>query len=118
MSEKLPAPDFDSLNYARPNQNWMCGHACEGKPCRPGPDNKGRCQATFDETRRDQGPLALRTTRWRVRIRPASRWDMLPAHSEMFTRSDSAQAARATYLGGRSRNSRAATDSAGRFVAR
>ena len=48
MSEKLPAPDFDSLNYARPNQNWMCGHACEGKPCRPGPDNKGRCQATFE----------------------------------------------------------------------
>ena len=48
MSEQLPAPDFDAQNYARPNQNWICGHACEGNPCRQGPDAKGRCRATAE----------------------------------------------------------------------
>jgi hypothetical protein len=48
MSEQLPAPDFDAQNYARPNQNWICGHACEGNACRPGPDAKGRCRATAE----------------------------------------------------------------------
>ena len=48
MSEQLPAPDFDAQNYARPNQNWVCGHACEGQPCRHGPDSKGRCRATAE----------------------------------------------------------------------
>jgi hypothetical protein len=48
MSEQLPAPDFDAQNYARPNQNWVCGHACEGQPCRQGPDSKGRCRATAE----------------------------------------------------------------------
>ncbi len=48
MSEQLPAPDFDSQNYARPNQNWICGHACEGNACRQGPDEKGRCRATAE----------------------------------------------------------------------
>lgn len=48
MSEQLPAPDFDAQNYARPNQNWICGHACNGQACRPGPDARGRCCATFD----------------------------------------------------------------------
>ena len=42
MSEQLPAPDFDAQNYARPNQDWVCGHACEGKACPAGPDKKGR----------------------------------------------------------------------------
>jgi hypothetical protein len=45
MSEQLPAPDFDAHNYARPNQNWICGHACDGNACRQGPDAKGRCCA-------------------------------------------------------------------------
>jgi hypothetical protein len=45
MSEQLPAPDFDAQNYARPNQNWVCGHACDGNACRQGPDAKGRCCA-------------------------------------------------------------------------
>ncbi len=48
MSEQLPAPDFDAQNYARPNQNYICGHACEGKSCRQGPDAKGRCGATAE----------------------------------------------------------------------
>jgi hypothetical protein len=48
MSEQLPAPDFDSQNYQRPNQKWTCGRAAEGNPCRKGPDNKGRCGATAE----------------------------------------------------------------------
>lgn len=48
MSEQLPAPDFDAQNYARPNQNWICGHACEGNACRLGPDQKGNCCATAE----------------------------------------------------------------------
>jgi hypothetical protein len=48
MSEQLPAPHFDAQNYARPNQNWICGHACEGNACRQGPDAKGRCRATAE----------------------------------------------------------------------
>lgn len=48
MSDQLPAPDFDAQNYVRPNQNWICGHACEGNPCRPGPDARGRCRATAE----------------------------------------------------------------------
>ncbi|HXI72270.1 MAG TPA: hypothetical protein VNN22_18105 [Verrucomicrobiae bacterium] len=48
MSEQLPAPEFDAQNYARPNQNWICGHACEGNACRQGPDAKGRCCATAE----------------------------------------------------------------------
>ena len=48
MSEQLPAPDFDAQNYARPNQNWICGHACTGNACRPGPDARGRCCATTE----------------------------------------------------------------------
>lgn len=48
MSEQLPAPDFDAQRYERPNQKWICGHAAEGRPCRSGPDNCGRCRATAE----------------------------------------------------------------------
>ena len=48
MSGQLPAPDFDAQSYARPNQNWICGHACEGNACRQGPDAHGRCRATAE----------------------------------------------------------------------
>jgi hypothetical protein len=48
MSEQLPAPGFDTQNYARPNDQWICGRACEGKSCRLGPDAKGRCRATAE----------------------------------------------------------------------
>lgn len=48
MKEQLPAPDFNSLQYSRPNLNWLCGRDCEGKACRIGPDAKGRCRATAE----------------------------------------------------------------------
>jgi hypothetical protein len=48
MSDQLPAPDFDAQHYARPNLNWTCGHACEGKSCPLGPDAKGHCRATAE----------------------------------------------------------------------
>ncbi len=48
MSEQLPAPDFDAQSYERPNQNWVCGHAAEGLPCRSGPDTCGRCLTTAE----------------------------------------------------------------------
>ncbi|HEY2082196.1 MAG TPA: hypothetical protein VGI88_05380 [Verrucomicrobiae bacterium] len=48
MKEQLPSPDFNKHQYERPNQNWICGHAAEGKPCRIGPDGKGHCRATFE----------------------------------------------------------------------
>ena len=48
MKDQLPSPDFDASKYERPNQNWVCGWACEGKPCRVGPDAKGNCRATFE----------------------------------------------------------------------
>jgi hypothetical protein len=68
MSEQLPAPGFDAQNYARPNQNWICGHACEGQPCRQGPDEKGRCRATAEcrpalETRPGESKGRWRCTR-------------------------------------------------------
>ncbi len=46
MSDQLPAPSFDSNEYARPNHNWICGHSCEGKACPLGPDKWGRCRAS------------------------------------------------------------------------
>jgi len=48
MKDQLPTPDFNSNQYARPNQDWECGWACDGKPCRIGPDPKGHCRATFE----------------------------------------------------------------------
>ncbi len=48
MKEQLPSPDFNARQYERPNQNWICGHTADGKPCRMGPDNNGRCRAAFE----------------------------------------------------------------------
>ncbi|HTH48268.1 MAG TPA: hypothetical protein VMB21_12215 [Candidatus Limnocylindria bacterium] len=45
MSDQLPSPEFDRTKYERPNDAWICGHACEGKPCRLGPSKGGQCQA-------------------------------------------------------------------------
>lgn len=49
-SGRLPSPDFDETRYERPNQNWICGHACDGCPCRIGPSPKGECRATAECT--------------------------------------------------------------------
>jgi hypothetical protein len=48
MRDHRPAPDPNSKQYERPNQNWICGHDAEGKACRIGPDAKGRCRATAE----------------------------------------------------------------------
>lgn len=48
MNEQLPSPDFNSAQYERPNQNWICGKAKDGKACHLGPDAKGHCHATTE----------------------------------------------------------------------
>lgn len=48
MKDQLPSPDFDSDSYARPNQQWICGKADDGKPCRVGPSPGGHCRATSE----------------------------------------------------------------------
>ena len=48
MNEQLPSPDFNSSQYERPNQNWICGKAKDGKACHLGPDAKGHCHATAE----------------------------------------------------------------------
>jgi hypothetical protein len=46
MSEgRQPPPDFDGKRYERPQKDWLCGHACEGCPCRLGPSPSGECRA-------------------------------------------------------------------------
>lgn len=47
---RVPPPDFDENRYERPNQNWICGHACTGCPCRIGPSPAGECRATTECT--------------------------------------------------------------------
>jgi hypothetical protein len=49
MSEgRTPSPDFDESRYERPNKKWLCGHACDGCPCRIGPSPSGECRATTE----------------------------------------------------------------------
>jgi hypothetical protein len=36
---------FKDGPYERPNQKWVCGWTCEGRPCSVGPDAKGQCTA-------------------------------------------------------------------------
>ena len=48
MSEQLPPPDFNSQNYARPNQDWVCGWNCEGRACKLGPAPNGQCRVTSE----------------------------------------------------------------------
>ncbi len=59
MKEQLPSPEFNPGQYERPNHNWICGNATEGKACRIGPDAKGRCRADYECQ-----PL-LESSRWR-----------------------------------------------------
>jgi hypothetical protein len=42
---------FRDSQYERPNQDWTCGHACEGQPCLLGPSPRGACQAKSTECR-------------------------------------------------------------------
>ena len=48
MSEQLPPPDFNSQNYSRPNQDWVCGWDCEGRACKLGPSPNGQCRVTCE----------------------------------------------------------------------
>lgn len=41
--------------YDRPNQPWVCGHACGGHGCQMGPDKHGHCQAGGECLPRRQG---------------------------------------------------------------
>ncbi len=50
MKDQLPPPDFDRSRYERPNQDWICGHTCEGRPCRLGPSPGGVCRANAECT--------------------------------------------------------------------
>lgn len=45
MSRLRKILGLEQAGYDRPNQPWVCGHACEGHGCQLGPDKKGRCQA-------------------------------------------------------------------------
>ena len=45
---RVPSPDFDENRYERPNQPWVCGHTCDGCPCRVGPSPAGECRATTE----------------------------------------------------------------------
>ncbi len=48
MKDELPSPGFNSEQYVRPNQNWICGWACEGRACKLGPGPNGECRVTFE----------------------------------------------------------------------
>ncbi len=44
MNEPLQEFDWKKSTYERPSHNWVCGHSCDGLPCRLGPSSKGKCQ--------------------------------------------------------------------------
>ena len=89
MQRPLDPLSFKKNTYDRPNQDWVCGHAAEGRACPLGPDERGNCRHTGEciagEERR---PLVLhadrrraaenarkarcRTDRARIRFHPAS----------------------------------------------
>ena len=48
MKRWLQEFSFKKSYYERPNQNWVCGRACQGQGCLSGPDAKGGCTATTE----------------------------------------------------------------------
>ena len=46
MQKPLDPLGFKQNRYERPNQDWICGRASEGRPCPLGPDKHGNCRAT------------------------------------------------------------------------
>lgn len=46
MQRPLDAFRFKQNHYDRPNQDWVCGHAAEGRRCPLGPDERGNCRHT------------------------------------------------------------------------
>ena len=47
MASPLQAFEFFKSRYETPTQRWLCGWAA-GKACGIGPDQKGRCRATYE----------------------------------------------------------------------
>lgn len=45
MSSASNSFSFDPNEYVRPNENWVCGGACDGLPCSRGPTSNGECGA-------------------------------------------------------------------------
>ena len=45
---KLQGFDHRSSTWERPTQDWVCGHAADGTPCRLGPDGRGKCRTTHE----------------------------------------------------------------------
>ena len=54
MTAGIQRTGLNESAYERPQQNWVCGWAAEGKPCRYGPNAKGACVATFECTPSDR----------------------------------------------------------------
>jgi hypothetical protein len=46
MQRPLDPLRFKQNRYERPNQEWVCGRAAEGRACPLGPDERGNCRAT------------------------------------------------------------------------
>lgn len=64
MSRDLQKRGFQESPYERPTQEWVCGWASHGRPCRQGPALGGRCTVTHECT------PARRGERWQC-TRPA-----------------------------------------------
>lgn len=45
MKNNPPGESFDASRYQLPQQDWMCGHHCDGQPCAIGPNGNGECTA-------------------------------------------------------------------------
>lgn len=43
---KPTGESFDASRYQLPQQDWTCGHHCEGTPCAIGPNGHGECLVT------------------------------------------------------------------------
>lgn len=43
MSNDPVEKKFDASGYQLPQQDWQCGHQCDGHPCAIGPDGNGDC---------------------------------------------------------------------------
>ena len=71
MSDQLPSPEFDRTKYERPEDAWVCGHACEGKPCRLGPSKHGECRVGGECKPQLDKPSGEEKGRWRC-TRPAA----------------------------------------------
>ena len=48
MKEQLPSPEFNTGQYVRANQRWVCGRAKDGRACHIGPTASGICRATAE----------------------------------------------------------------------